>query len=123
MTNIIAFIFWEEGFLSAYSFDTGTNIFCMWLTFKFSQKYFDNIFCGKYCTKCMFPWIKMYALTCCSSCYDYNKEELSISVINETKIHDSHSIIGCCHKTTLQERKRVLQLSQREYTLLIVRKN
>ena len=113
ISNIISFILWEFGVSAAYVFDSTVNIYCVWLALSMSEKYYFYIFGGKYCNKCMFPWIKMYALTCCGECYGSD-----VYIVDEKEIHDSSGICGCCHEATVRERKRVLKLSEKEYQMM-----
>ena len=78
-----------------------------------SEEYYLNIFCGKKCNLFMFPYIKMYALTCCGECYGAD-----VYIVDETEIHDNNAICGCCDKSTIAERKRVLELSRKEYSMM-----
>ena len=59
----------------------------------------------------------MYALTCCNDCYISNTNSQLI-VIDENKILDNQ-FGGCCNKTTIQERKRVLDLARKEYPMVV----
>ena len=112
---LVYFLFFEGGFENAYTLDYLLNMICIWLSFENTSSIFWNIFCGKYCIKCFFPYIKMYALTCCNQCYKHKTY-----IIDDTQIKDDKCFLfGCCHLRTLKERKRVLELSKKEYSLII----
>ena len=61
----------------------------------------------------MFPYIKMYALTCCGECYGAD-----VYIVDEREIQDNHGILGCCAASTITERSRVLELSKKEYEMM-----
>eukprot|EP01083_Nonionella_stella_P039947 108644_1 len=49
-------IFWS------YVIDSCVDVYCLFLTFKFSEKYYYERFCGMRCSKCMFPCVKTIGL-------------------------------------------------------------
>eukprot|EP01084_Bolivina_argentea_P249002 416662_1 len=77
-----------------YSCDTMINMYCLWLTFSFNEKYYEKYFCGDKCTKCCFPMIKTLALTCVS------------------KKHTNKCFICCCYlcRYCCVKKKRRLQV-------------
>ena len=115
ISSFLVFILWIHINESAYVIDACVNIYCIWLCFHSTTKIFWNICLGKYCVKFSFPYIKMYALTCCNDCYSANSP---LFVIDENKILDNQ-FGGCCNKTTIKERKRVLDLARKEYPMVV----
>ena len=79
ITSEIALIFFLTIFSSIYGVDSCVNMYCMYLSFGFSNKIYRKLFCGNQCIRCSFPFIKMWAFTTCSclskSQNDYNQEE------------------------------------------------
>ena len=64
-----------------YSIDTIINIICLYLTFNFSDDYYNKYFCGRCCTKCCFPCIKAVALSCSEYSVTYQQ---------------THNMNNCC---------------------------
>eukprot|EP00483_Globobulimina_turgida_P008762 UN08780 len=57
-----------------YVLDSICDIYCLWLTFKFAERYYYECFCGIKCTQCLFPFVKTCAISvrysCCDCCID-----------------------------------------------------
>eukprot|EP01084_Bolivina_argentea_P309191 534795_1 len=55
--------------------DNVVQMYCLWLTFNFTQKHYYRYFCGKTCIILCFPFIKSLTLTqhsfCCCCCTYY----------------------------------------------------
>ena len=75
MILIASIYFWVTHYVwSGYVVDGIVDIYCLWLTFKFSERYYYNLFGGRWCTKYLFPWVKTFAIRfkyfCCDCCTD-----------------------------------------------------
>ena len=90
---LITFIIFRDFVLILYSLDTIINIICLWLTFNFSDEWYNKYFCGRCCTKCCFPFIKMIAL----SCNEYELEYVKTHNMNNKCIGNKCLIYcQCC---------------------------
>merc|ERR1711933_119129 len=68
LTSQIALVLFLTIVPRAYGIDSCVNIYCMYLSFGFTEKVWKNFFCGNKCVQCSFPFIKMWAFTesiCC----------------------------------------------------------
>lgn len=97
---------WISG--EAYEFDSCINIFCLWLTFHFSDKYYKKLFCGKHCIKTYFPCFKAIAVGC-------DRDGNEINCTNTKEI--------CCCCCIDSKYKEYYLLSKQEYKLYLSKYN
>ena len=65
LTSQIALVLYLTIFAKIYAVDACINFFCMYLSFKFTGKIWEKIFCGNKCMEYSFPLVKMFAVASC----------------------------------------------------------
>jgi len=76
VTSFVLWALWIASTPAALFLDVFANLVCMWLSFKFSSKWFNRLGCNVF-IKCLFPVFKAAALSgdpqamCCVSCCGY----------------------------------------------------
>ena len=102
ITTQVSLAFYMTIFGRVYGVDCCINIYCMYLSFRFSSKLWTRVFCGEKCIYLSFPFIKMWTIIGCKlqCCKDNN-----VAICN-CKIYDD-------------KRKNVRKLIQREYQLFV----
>eukprot|EP01084_Bolivina_argentea_P229698 387620_1 len=122
---LILFIIYQDIVLILYSFDTFVNIICLYLSFAFSGKYYNQYLCGKYCTKWCFPVIKTVTLQCSSYERHYKNRNGIKRQINKCCIYCKCCCFGyCCDENiNWESTKNIYSLAQFEVELMVLSGN
>ena len=88
-----------------YELDSCLNIYCVWLTFRFSEKYYNSLCCGKMCVRTCFPCVKAIAVGCDR---------------DGNKITCKNTRDACCCCCINSQYKEYYLLSKEEYKLFIL---
>ena len=99
-----------------YQFDDLIKVYCLLLTFSFSNRYYRKYFCGNYCTKCCFPYIKMFALTCGS-------DKRSECKTCECMLYCCYCCRYCCNKSKRNVQANILKMAKSEIELVVDKNN
>eukprot|EP01084_Bolivina_argentea_P291928 501786_1 len=114
-----------------YIINAVSDIYCLWLTFKFSSKYYYECCLGAQCTKCCFPFVKTRALAMRHSCCDFDD-----SIRDEETFGDFYQVIFypkcrflcclcCCSRLYVMKsgkRKQIFSMAKSEIDLLLATK-
>ena len=109
-----------------YTVNAVCDIYCLWLTFKFSERYYYEWCLGTKCTKICFPFVKELALSirclCCDLFCDH-KQKI------DRRIFKAKYRILCClcccsryYSLKVSKRKKILKMAKSEIMLLIATK-
>ena len=113
-----------------YVVDAIVDIYCLWLTFKFSERLYYDYCGGRWCTKCLFPFVKTFAISvryfCCDCCTDYD-DGMDEEFHGHNKYYPICRCCWClfcctrCYKLK-DRKKRILRCAKKEIDLLLATK-
>ena len=111
-TSYIALIFYLTIFSRVYGVDCCINVYCMYLSFSFTDRIWSKLFCRKQCVSCSFPWIKTWAFTCFIKC---KRQKLVDTQNNEYQ----KCVCQCQVPIYNNTQRRLRKMVKNEYDLFI----